>query len=200
MMQPPGFVDRDRPHHVCRLRKPIYGLKQAPRSWFMSLKRHLLTAGFVNSSVDTSLFVHTTGNTLTYVLVYVDDIIVTGNDDRYVQTVLQAFASRFSIKDPVDLHYFLGIEVKRTKAGIHLSQKKYITDLLHKANMIDAKPVATPLPTTPKLTLNSGVLLKDASLYRSVVGSLQYLAFTRPDISYSVARLSQFMHQPTEDH
>ncbi|XP_033131783.1 uncharacterized protein LOC103828783 [Brassica rapa] len=200
MMQPPGFVDKDRPGYVCRLRKPIYGLKQALRSWYMSRKRHLLTTGFVNSSADASLFVHTTGNTITYVLVYVDDIIVTGNDNHQIQTVLHSFAARFSIKDPVDLHYFLGIQVTRTDSGVHLCQQKYINDLLHKANMTDAKPIATPVPTTPKLKLDSDSPLQDATQYRSVVGSLQYLAFTRPDISYAVARLSQFMHKPTGDH
>lgn len=200
MVQPPGFIDKDKPHHVCRLRKPIYGLKQAPRSWYLSLKQHLLHTGFTNSHADASLFVHCTPHTLTYVLVYVDDILVTGNDQRFVQQVLTSFADRFSIKDPTDLHYFLGIEARRTPQGIHLMQHKYVRDLLHKMNMTDAKPVSTPLPAHPKLTLRGGRPLSDGSQYRSVVGSLHYLAFTRPDISYAVTRLSQFMHQPTEDH
>lgn len=79
-------------------------------------------------------------------------------------------------------------------------QRKYITDLLAKANMLHAKPVATPLPTHPKLTLNSGSKLPDPHEYRQLVGSLQYLSLTRPDISYAVNHLSQFMHQPTVDH
>ncbi|XP_013633179.1 PREDICTED: uncharacterized mitochondrial protein AtMg00810-like [Brassica oleracea var. oleracea] len=143
---------------------------------------------------------NTTGNTITYILVYVDDIIVTGNDNHRIQTVLHSFAARFSIKGPVDLHYFLGIQVTRTDSGVRLSQQKYINDRLYKANMTDAKPIATPLPTTPKLKLDSASPLQDATQYRSVVGSLQYLAFTRPDISYAVGRFSQFMHKPTGDH
>ena len=83
-MQPPGFVDKDRLDHVCRLRKPIYGLKQASRSWYLSLNQHLLTIGFINSSADASLFVHTHGHIVTYVLVYVDDILVTGSDPAIV--------------------------------------------------------------------------------------------------------------------
>ncbi|CAL9233663.1 unnamed protein product [Arabidopsis halleri] len=79
-------------------------------------------------------------------------------------------------------------------------QRKYITDLLKKHNMLDAKPVHTPLSTTPQLTLHSGDLLTDASQYRSIVGSLQYLAFTRPDISFAVNKLSQFIHKSTHDH
>lgn len=79
-------------------------------------------------------------------------------------------------------------------------QRKYIRDLLAKHNMLDAKSVSTPLPESPKLTIHAGDPLPDGSKYRSVVGSLQYLAFTRPDISYAVNRLAQFMHKPTSDH
>lgn len=133
-------------------------------------------------------------------LVYIDDILVTGNNNGFVQQVLTSFAERFSIKDPVDLHYFLGIEATRTTKGVHLMQHKYIRDLLQKPNLTDAKPVSTPLPAQPKLTLLGGTPLTDGLQYRSVVGSLQYLAFTRPDISYAVTLLSQFMHQPTIEH
>ncbi|KAG7570487.1 Integrase catalytic core [Arabidopsis thaliana x Arabidopsis arenosa] len=200
MSQPPGFIDKDRPSYVCYLKKPIYGLKQAPRSWYMALKKYLLDSGFMNSLADTSLFIHSTSTTITYVLVYVDDIIVTGNNTSMVTKVLASFAERFSIKDPTDLHFFLGIEVTRTAKGMHLMQRRYVTDLLTRHNMLDAKPVTTPLPTAPKLTLTSGDPLEDASPYRSLVGSLQYLAFTRPDISYAVNRLSQFIHKPTHEH
>ncbi|CAL9242961.1 unnamed protein product [Arabidopsis halleri] len=79
-------------------------------------------------------------------------------------------------------------------------QRKYINDLLQKHNMLDAKPVSTPLSPTPKLSLLSGTALDDATEYRTVLGSLQYLAFTRPDIAFAVNRLSQFMHRPTNEH
>lgn len=104
MSHPPGFVDKDRPSHVCRLRKPIYGLKQAPRAWYNALKQHLLTTGFVNSLADASLFIRNRNSKITYVLVYIDNILVTGNDSKEVAYVLADFANRFSIKDPVDLH------------------------------------------------------------------------------------------------
>ena len=200
MTQPPGFVDNDRPQHVCRLKKPIYGLKQAPRAWYLSLKQHLLDMGFRNSLADASLFTNISGSNSTYILVYVDDIVVTGSNPSIIASVLQSLAQRFSIKDPVDLHYFLGIEVNRTATGLHIMQRRYILDLLTKTNMLDAKPVSTPMQTTPKLKLLDGTALSDPSQYRSVVGSLQYLSFTRPDISFSVNRLSQFMHRPSEVH
>ncbi|CAL9247936.1 unnamed protein product, partial [Arabidopsis halleri] len=171
MTQPQGFIDKDRPQHVCKLRKPIYGLKQAPRAWYMALKTHLLRTGFSNSLADTSLFIKHTGKSFVYVLVYVDDILVTGNDNSLIAEVLRSFSARFSIKDPTDLTYFLGIEATRTKAGLHLMQRKYIVDLLTKNNMLDAKPALTPLPVSPKLTLRVGSILKDPSQYRSVIGS-----------------------------
>lgn len=200
MTQPPGFIDQDHPSHVCRLRKAIYGLKQAPRAWYMALKQYLTSTGFINSRADASLFRRNVASTFTYVLIYVDDIIVTGNDSSTISRVLQSLADRFSIKDPVDLHYFLGIEAIRTQQDLHLNQRKCIVDLLTRTKMLDAKPVSTPLPITPKLTLRSGTLLANPQEYRSVVGSLQYLAFTRPDISFAVNRLSQFMHSPTTEH
>lgn len=200
MSQPPGFVDTDRPHYVCRLRKALYGLKQAPRAWYVELQTYLVSSGFVNSVSDTSLFILKHGKSVVYILVYVDDILVTGNDNALIQRILAAFAQRFSVKEHEELHYFLGIEAKRTSAGLHLSQRRYIIDLLERTKMINAKPVSTPMATTPKLTLRSGTCLSDPTEYRKLVGSLQYLAFTRPDISYAVNKLSQFMHSPTDDH
>ena len=198
--QPPGFIDADHPHHVCRLHKALYGLKQAPRAWYQELSNHLLKSGFTNSLADTSLFILRRHNSLIYLLVYVDDIIITGNDPVMLQQTLTLLATRFSVKDPEDLNSFLGIEAHRTNAGMHLTQRRYILDLLQRCNMTDAKPVSTPMATAPKLSASSGTLLSDPTVYRSTVGSLQYLAFTRPDISYAVNRLSQYMHKPTTDH
>ena len=200
MTQPPGFVDADHPNYVCRLRKALYGLKQAPRAWYIELRNFLLQAGFINSVADTSLFILKKGRSFVYMLVYVDDILVTGNDNELLQYTLDAIANTFSVKDHEDLHYFLGIEAKRGPFGLHLSQRKYTLDILARTNMLGAKPIMTPMATTPKLTLHSGTRLSDPTEYRAVVGSLQYLAMTRPDISYAVNQLSQFMHEPTSDH
>lgn len=200
MEQPPGFIDPDHPDYVCRLNKAVYGLKQAPRGWYLELKTFLLSIGFKNSLSDTSLFVLQQGNTFVYLLVYVDDILVTGNSTKAIQQVLSLLADRFSVKDAEDLNYFLGLEAHRTPKGLHLSQRKYILDLLHQHNMANAKPVSTPMMSSPKLTLHTGTPLSDPTPYRNLVGSLQYLAFTRPDIAYAVNKLSQFMHKPTEDH
>lgn len=197
--QPQGFVDPDRPTYVCHLNKVLYGFKQAQRAWYMELKQYLVSLGFINSLSDTSLFVLNNIKLLDYVLVYVDDITVTGNNPSLVERILQQLGTRFSVKDMGEISYFLGIEATRTEAGLHLNQRKYILDLLTKMNMQDAKPVTTPMATTPKLTM-SGEPHTNPTEYKTFIGSLQYLAFTRPDIAYAVNRLSQFMHSPTSDH
>ncbi|XP_019086200.1 PREDICTED: uncharacterized protein LOC109126803 [Camelina sativa] len=197
--QPPDFVDKDNPQYVCKLNKALYGLKQAPRAWYQELKTFLQTSGFKNSLANTSLFIYHNGNDYIYVLVYVDDIIITG-----VPSLVQAFqfalAQRFSLKKLGPLSYFLGIEATRSSRDMHLMQRKYIIDLPTKTRMLDAKPVATPMVTSPNLTIDSSTPLSDAKEYRAVIGSLQYLSFTWPNIAFVVNRLSQFMHQPTDKH
>lgn len=198
--QPPGFVDPDHPHHICRLKKALNGLKQAPRAWYQELKNFLTEMGCHNSLADTSAFIYINGANIVYILVYVNDIIITGSGSALLDGVIRVLSARFSLKDPTDIRYFLGIEATHTQHGLQLMHRKYIYDMLPKTKMLEAKTVSTPMATSPKLCLQSGTPLADPHEYRKVVGSLQYLAFTRPAIAYSVNRLSQFMHRPTDDH
>ncbi|CAA7042096.1 unnamed protein product [Microthlaspi erraticum] len=200
MKQPTGFRDKDNPDAVCKLNKAIYGLKQAPRAWYNELRTFLLQAGFTNSVADASLFIYNKNGILLYMLVYVDDIIITGNSPPHISRFIASLSQRFSLKDLGTLSYFLGIEVTRTQNGLHLFQHRYIADLLHKLNMTNAKAVTTPMEASLSLTLLSGTALDDATEYRMVVGSLQYLSLTRPDIFFSVNKLAQFMHRPTNEH
>ncbi|BBH05152.1 transposable element gene [Prunus dulcis] len=197
MVQPPGFQDPSMPTHVCKLRKSLYGLKQAPRAWFDKLFQALLSLGFSQSSSDASLFVlH--APTLVIVLIYVDDILVSGPDATICNQVIAKLSTLFPVKDLGPLHYFLGLEVHRTKDTLLLHQNKYLLDLLQKTNMTGAKPCCTPLSST-KLD-HSGELLANPTEYRSLVGALQYLTWTRPDISFAVNQICQFMHTPTVLH
>ncbi|KAL9411808.1 hypothetical protein AB3S75_045417 [Citrus x aurantiifolia] len=200
MSQPPGFVDKDSPSYVCKLNKAIYGLKQAPRAWYNELRTFLLQFGFQNSHADTSLFVFHNGGHTMYLLVYVDDLILTGDNTTTVNHFIAILAQRFSIKDLGFLTYFLGVEVVPNNHGLLLSQRRYIMDLLTQTKMQDAKPVLTPIPTSPTLMLTSDSPLSNPTEYRHVVGSLQYLLITRPDIAFAVNKLSQYMHCPTTEH
>ena len=199
MEQPPGFVSTQFPNHVCKLSKALYGLKQAPRAWFQRLSTFLLSYGFTCSRADTSLFILRRDSHIMYLLVYVDDLILTGNDETIIRTFVSRLHREFAIKDLGDLNYFLGLEIINTTTGHFLTQAKYAKDILIRANMYDSKPIGTPLSPHESFTAN-GAPHSDPTLYRSLVGALQYLTITRPDLSYAVNQLSQFLHSPTVDH
>ncbi|KAL8166276.1 hypothetical protein V2J09_007775 [Rumex salicifolius] len=130
----------------------------------------------------------------------VSKLFHSASDSESVQHLIQNLSNRFSLKDTGNLSYFLGVEVQPHPRGLFLSQRKYITDVLHKANMTDCKPVSTPLNASTRLTRNSGTILASPTEYRMLLGSLQYLSLTRPDVAFAVNKLSQFMHSPTTDH
>ena len=158
--------------------------------------------GFIPSKADTSLFFYNKGNITIFVLVYVDDIIVASSSSDATTCLLKDLKLEFALKDLGDLHYFLGIEVKQVKDGILLTHDKYTTDIPKRVGLEHCKPVSTPISTSEKLTVESGEVLgpEDATNYRSVVGALQYLTLTRPDISYSVNKVCQYLHAPRTAH
>ena len=150
MSQPQGYTDPQNPHYVCKLHKSIYGLKQAPRAWFERFTGQLLQFGFVASTTDYSLFIYRTKTTIAYLLLYVDDIVLTSNTPTFFDQLIQHLSSVFELKDLGPLHYFLVIQVPRDSVGLNLSQAKYATALLHKHNMFHTKPISTPCtPNTP---------------------------------------------------
>jgi histone deacetylase 1/2 len=134
-----------------------------------------------------------------FVLVYVDDIIVASSSPEATKALLMDLEKEFALKDLGDLHYFLGIEVKRGVDGLLLSQQRYVTDVVKRANMGNCKPVDTPISTSEKLSITEGTSLseEDSTRYRSIVGALQYLTLTRPDLSFAVNKVcaSSFTHQ-----
>jgi hypothetical protein len=135
-----------------------------------------------------------------FMLVYVDDIIITGPDINSIHTLITKLQVEFPLKDLGPLHFFLGIEVSRTTNGLHLCQAKYISDLLHRTNMQGAKPAKSPCSSGSQLSKSDGEPLPDPTEYRHVVGSLQYCTLTRPEISFSVNQLCQHLHHPTTAH
>lgn len=200
MVQPPGFIDQSRPDYVCKLHKAQYGLKQAPRAWFHRMCAFPLSVGFIQSIVDSSLFIYRHGMHQIFFLLYVDDIVVTSSSDQFLHTFIERLGQEFDIKDLGPLHYFLGLQVHKNSDGLHINQVKYAHDLLSKHDLLLSKPVCTPMSTKVDLHSKNGVLLTDPTLYREIVGSLQYLTITRPDISFAVHCVSQFMNQPRDHH
>ncbi|KAK1603166.1 hypothetical protein QYE76_018778 [Lolium multiflorum] len=175
-----------------RLVPPRSGLNVIDSIWVYKLKHN------ANGSVDrykarlvAKGFKQREGGLSMYFLIYVDDIIVISSSSVAADRLLAQLRQDFAIKDLGVLHYFLGIEVGSVADGIALCQRKYILDLLKKANMTMAKSCTTPMAVTDRLSKTSGTLLSstDATQYRSIVEALQYVTLTRPDISYSVNKL-----------
>ncbi|GJW18476.1 ribonuclease H-like domain-containing protein [Tanacetum coccineum] len=134
-----------------------------------------------------------------YLLLYMDDIILTASSTSLLQRIISLLHAEFAMTDLGPLNYFLGISAMRTTSGIFLSQTKYATEILKQAQMLNCNPCRTPIDTEKKLGLE-GSPVTDPTLYRSLVGSLQYLTFTRPDLSYAVQQLCLYMHDPREPH
>ncbi|CAN6697291.1 unnamed protein product [Malus baccata var. baccata] len=149
---------------------------------------------------DSSLFVKTVDTYVVILLLYVDDIIITGSHAQAIIEVIQALTHEFDMKDLGPLHYFLGIQIVQNKDGLFLSQDKYVTDLLTKSEMLLSKPCATPCLPYNRLLSNDGQPFNNPTMYRSLVGALQYLTFTRPDIAFAVHQVCQFMQRPMDSH
>jgi histone deacetylase 1/2 len=198
--QPIGFVDADHPDHVCLLSRSLYGLKQAPRAWYQRIAAFLHQLGFRSTRSDASLFVYRHGTDTAYLLLYVDDIILTACTDGLLRQLTDRLRAEFALKDLGPLHYFLGIEVVRRADGFFLHQRKYAHELLERAGMLNCHPAPTPVDTKAKLSASDGSPASDAPFYRSIVGALQYLTLTRPELQYAVQQVCLHMHAPRDAH
>ncbi|KAJ9567646.1 hypothetical protein OSB04_003612 [Centaurea solstitialis] len=199
MSQPPGYVNHSFPDHVRRLRKALYGLKQAPRAWYHRFAVYLSSLGFLSSKTDTSLFTYHRGSDTIYLLLYVDDIILTASSPTLISMVISKLSSEFPMSDLGPLSFFLGIAASRSKSGLFLSQSAFAQEILARADMVSCNPCSTPADTKTKLAVD-GEPVPDPTLYRSLAGALQYLTFTRPDIAYVVQQVCLFMHDPRLPH
>jgi hypothetical protein len=159
----------------------------------------MCSAGFIQSRADYSLFTKTRGKLFTALLIYVDDILITGNDHASIVDTKKFLHSQFNLKDLGNLKYFLGIEVSASKKGIFICQRKYALEIIEDVGLLGAAPINTPMERGLKLS-DQGVLLTEPSKYRRLVGRLIYLTVSRPDITYAVHVLSRFMHEPRKLH
>lgn len=207
MQLPPGVAKPGEEHLVWRLRKSIYGLKQAPRMWYHKLDSFMQSMGFRHTVADNSIYVRgELGNRYAAVSVYVDDLIIVGEDDD-VRGVKKQLSDRFDMTDLGAVHWLLGVEITRSAAGFHLSQRQYISDSLEQLGMTDCKSLAVPLDPSCRLTRDMGPHntgeeeYMSRVPYRSAVGSLVYLVTcTRPDLAASVGIVSQFLERPGLNH
>ncbi|RVW70826.1 Retrovirus-related Pol polyprotein from transposon RE1 [Vitis vinifera] len=171
---------------VCHLRRALYGLKQAPRAWFAKFSSTIFHLGYTASPYDSALFLRRIDKGTILLLLYVDDMIITGDDLSGIQELKDFLSQQFEMKDLGHLSYFLGLEITHSTDGLYITQAKYASNLLSQAGLTNSKTVDTPIELNAHLTPSGGKPLSNPSLYRRLVGNLVYLTVTRPDISYVV--------------
>ncbi|CAL1413854.1 unnamed protein product [Linum trigynum] len=171
---------------ACRLRKSLYGLKQASRQWYAKLTEALISFGFTQSYSDYSLFTKKNDKGIAVVLVYVDDLIFSGDNEELIQEAKDFLSRQFKVRDLGKLKYFLGLEVARSSSGISITQRKYCLDLLNDTGFLNGKPSKTPSDMKTRLSQCSDEPYKDPHQYKSLIGRLGYLTTTRPDIAFAV--------------
>jgi Reverse transcriptase (RNA-dependent DNA polymerase) len=196
---PPGFGMNQTIGKVCRLRKSLYELKQSPRVWFDRFRKAIVSMRYQQINADHIVFYRQHGGRTTMLAVYVDDMIVTSNDEKEIAQLKMRLGKEFEVKDLGQLKYFLGIEVARGAEGIVLSQRKYVLDLLKETGMLGCKLAVTPIEQKTRLGAEAGEPV-DRERYQRLVDRLIYLSHTHPDISFAVSVVSRYIHDPREGH
>lgn len=198
MRQPEGFI-KD-PTKVCKLKKALYGLKQAPRAWYEKLENHLITQGLTKSGADLNLFYLNEDNKRPVITAFhVDDIFLTGQNPRKIISFKGDLDDIFKVTDLGNARYYLGMQICRRGDSLILHQEAYIRKLL--SNLKEDKSKGKKTPLDPGVNLFKDIEVKaKAETFRSLIGSLLYLTYTRPDIHFVVCYLSRFMQEPSENH
>ncbi|GJS20234.1 ribonuclease H-like domain-containing protein [Tanacetum coccineum] len=191
-------VTRDWPIHQLDV-KNAYLHGQLSETVYMHQPPGFVIRSTPHSKTDTSLFVYHMGSDVAYLLLYVDDIILTASSTALLQRIITLLHSEFAMTDLGSLNYFLGVSASDQMSGMFLSQSKFVEEILERAHMQHCNPCKTPVDTESKLG-SDGDPVSDPTLYRSLAGALQYLTFTRPDISYAVQQICLYMHDPRDPH
>ena len=152
--------------------------------------------GFRQSPSDHFLFIRSDNGLFIALLVYVDDVIIASNNQEAIVELKTKLNNHFKLKDLGDVKYFLGLEIAKSSTGICVSQRKYVLDLLSDFGYLGCKPASTPIEANIKFFMDEGDNIPNVSMYCRLLGKLLYLTLTRPDISYDVGHLSQFISKP----
>ncbi|WKA07524.1 hypothetical protein VitviT2T_025341 [Vitis vinifera] len=198
--QPPSFQSFNFPNHVFKLKKALYGLKQTPRAWYERLSKFLLKKGFKMEKIDTTLFIKTKENGMLLVQIYVDDIIFGATNVSLCKEFSKCMHSEFEMSMMGELNFFLELQIKQLKEETFINQAKYITDLLKRFNMEEAKTMKTPMSSSIKLDKDEKGKSINSTMYRGMIGSLLYLTASRPDIMYSICLCARFQSCLKESH
>jgi len=148
LAQPLGFEDPAHPNHFCLLHKALYGLKQAPCAWYLKFSNYIQQMGYTRCPYYQSLFYRQQGSNVLLLLIYVDDILLTGSSPSQISSFITHLSFVFRMKDLGDVHYFLGLQITRTDTALTITQTRYLLSLLHKFGLAGIKPVATPIASS----------------------------------------------------
>ncbi|GKB20864.1 retrovirus-related pol polyprotein from transposon TNT 1-94 [Tanacetum coccineum] len=173
--QPDGFVDKDKPNHVHKLKKALYRLKQAPRAWYDMLSLLLISQDFSKGSVDLTLFIRRDGKELILVQIYVDDIIFAASTPELCDLFSKIMCSKFKMSMMGKISFFLGLQISQSPKGIFINQSKYALESLKKYGFDSCDPVDTPMVEKSKLDEDKEGKAVDLSHYRGMIGTLLYL-------------------------
>ncbi|GKA49834.1 retrovirus-related pol polyprotein from transposon TNT 1-94 [Tanacetum coccineum] len=198
--QPDGFVDPAHPKKVYRLRKALYGLKQAPRAWYDELSKFLINKGFTKGTIDPTLFTIRYGEDILLVQIYVDDIIFGSTNPKFSKRFEKLMHSRFEMYLMGEIKFFLGLQIHQSPQGIFINEAKYTLEILKKYGMEKGQSIGTPMATKSKLDADLSGEPVDQTDYRSKIGSLMYLTFSRPDIVQAVCYCARYQTGPSEKH
>jgi len=201
MDQPDGFVAKGQEGKVCKLLKSLYGLKQAPKQWHEKFDKTLTSAGFAVNEADKCVYYRYGGGNGVILCLYVDDILIFGNNINVIKEVKGFFSSNFEINDLGEADVILNIKLLREgNGGITLVQSHYVENVLNRFGYSDCTPSPTPYDPSVLLRKNR-IIARNQLRYSQIVGSLMYLgSATRPDISFAVSKLSQFVSNPGDNH
>ena len=199
MEQPTIFIQKES-NLVCQLNKSLYGLKQAPQAWYAKTDRFLLDTSFSRCHFDNTLYNKKVGKSLIILVLYVDDLILTGSDLDLINHVNSSPKKQFEMTKLGHLHYFLGLQILQSKEGISISQSKYVCDLLCHFHVEDYKPTPSPFYFGAKLSVTCTSPEVDATLYRHLVGKFLYLTHICLDLSFHVGLIVLFMKNPHESY
>ncbi|KAK1680846.1 hypothetical protein QYE76_041694 [Lolium multiflorum] len=209
MVQPKGFVDPKNADKVCKLQRSIYGLKQASRSWNRRFDKVIKDFGFIQCHGEACIYKKVSGSSVAFLILYVDDILLIGNDIELLSSVKGYLNNSFSMKDLGEASYILGIKIYRDRSRrlIGLSQSTYLDKILKKFRMDESKKGFLPMLPGKVLSKTQGPATAEERErmsqipYASAVGSIMYaMLCTRPDIAHAVSLTSRYQSDPGMEH
>ncbi|KAD3640816.1 hypothetical protein E3N88_30039 [Mikania micrantha] len=200
MEQAEGFSAPGQEGKVCKLVKSLYGLKQAPKQWHQNFDQVMLNSGFKMNECDKYVYVKNKRRGYVILCLYVDDMLIIGNDDQMIKSTKDMLKARFDMKDMGLADVIPGVKINRTQNGLELSQSHYVDKILEKFNSGDTNVAQTPVNTTQHLSKNTGEGVAQLE-YSRVIDSLMYLmTCTWPDSAYAMSRLSRYTSNPSSEH